>query len=80
VDLQTDSPIEGARIELEPVADDMLPTFNGETDRDGWYRQGAVPPGQYRVTVRARGYAPLDRVRGLEVGVTDDLALFMQKG
>jgi hypothetical protein len=79
VDLGTDAPLSRARVELEPVDDDMLPTFNGETDDDGWFRQGSIPPGQYRVTVRFRGYAPVERTRVLEGGVVDDLALFMQK-
>jgi hypothetical protein len=79
VDLATDAPLSRARVELEPVDDDMLPTFNGETDDDGWFRQGSIPPGQYRVTVRFRGYAPVDRTRVLEGGVVDDLALFMQR-
>ncbi|MEB3328605.1 MAG: carboxypeptidase-like regulatory domain-containing protein [Candidatus Sericytochromatia bacterium] len=79
VDLATDAPLGRARVELEPVDDDLLPTFNGETDDDGWYRQASLPPGRYRVTVRFRGYAPVDRVRDLQGGSLDDLALFMQR-
>ena len=77
VDVASDQPVVWARVELEPVREGSLPQFNGQTDDDGWFRQTGVPPGEYRVTVRARGYVPVQKVRNIEPGVTDDLALFM---
>lgn len=79
VDVTSDQPIAWARIELEPVSGGSLPHFNGQTDVDGWFRQTGVPPGEYNVSVRARGYVPVQRVRNIEPGATDDLALFMAK-
>ncbi|MEB3285606.1 MAG: carboxypeptidase-like regulatory domain-containing protein [Candidatus Sericytochromatia bacterium] len=79
VDVNTDAPLARAQVEIDPVRDDFLPQFNGQTDDDGWFRQTGVPPGEYRVSVRARGYVPIYKVRIVEAGITDDVALFMAK-
>lgn len=79
VDIATDLPLVSAQVELEPIRETNLPQFNGKTDEDGWFRQTSVPPGEYRVTVRARGYVPTYKVRAIEPGITDDFAIFMSK-
>ncbi|MEB3195870.1 MAG: carboxypeptidase regulatory-like domain-containing protein [Candidatus Sericytochromatia bacterium] len=79
VDLLTDIPVARARIEIEPLHDDLLPVINGQTDSDGWFRQSDIPPGEYRVAVRAAGYVPVYKERGLAPSSIDDLAIFLAK-
>ena len=79
IDVASDKPLGGARIELEPTRDDLLPNIHGQADANGWYGTEGLPPGEYRVTVRAPGYVPAFKVRQLEAGVIDDLAIFIAK-
>jgi len=80
IDVGTNQPLAGARIELEAVHDDdMLPNLHGQVDAYGWYGVDGLPPGDYRVTVRAPGYVPVFKVRQLEPGEIDDLAFFIAK-
>lgn len=79
IDVGTNRPLAGARVELEPVDDDLLPNIHGQANLNGWYATEGLPPGEYRVTVRAPGYVPVFKVRTLDVGVVDDLAIFIAK-
>lgn len=79
VDAGSGKPMANARIELEPVQDDMLPVYNGQPDAQGWWGQAGIPPGDYRVTVRSPGYVPQIKVRQLQAGKVDDLAILLSK-
>jgi hypothetical protein len=80
IDVGTNQPLAGARIELEPVrGNSMLPSMHGQVDGLGWYGVDGLSPGEYRVTVRSPGYVPVVKVRHLEPGVIDDLAIFIAK-
>ncbi len=79
IDVGTNKPLGGARVELEPTSDDLLPNIHGQANQHGWYAAEGLPPGEYRVTVRAPGYIPAFKVRLLDLGVVDDLAIFIGK-
>lgn len=78
VDGATQAPLGGARLEMEPVHDDLLPVQHGMADPVGVFRLEQIPPGVYRVTVRAPGYIPVSHTQTIERGRTDQ-ALFVLK-
>lgn len=58
VDTFTGYGVPGARLEFEPISNDLLPVVNGTADTKGWFRQKEMAPGEYQLTVRYPGYIP----------------------
>jgi protocatechuate 3,4-dioxygenase beta subunit len=57
-DAKTKQPIKGAIVEVEVVAEGKVRLLRDMTDKDGHYRIDRIPPGKWKATVRAPGYAP----------------------
>jgi TonB family protein len=68
VDVDTDQPIEGARVAIEYVGDDYepAPTAQMGTEADGSFSFGDVPPGPYEVTLEVPEYK--DRAERVALG------------
>lgn len=58
VDTFTGYGVPGARLEFEPISNDLLPVVHGTADTKGWYRNKDIAPGEYQLTVRYPGYIP----------------------
>jgi protocatechuate 3,4-dioxygenase beta subunit len=57
-DAKTKEPIKGAVVEVEVIAEGKVRLLRELTDKDGHYRIDGIPPGKWKATVRAPGYAP----------------------
>jgi hypothetical protein len=79
VDAQTNKHLMEARLELEPLENDMLPVLNGVTDALGWWGQAAIAPGAYRLSIRSAGYIPAFETRILVANEADDMIVMMSK-
>jgi hypothetical protein len=65
-DAGTGKPIEGAEVELVPLAGGAA--LRAATDRDGRYRIDMIPPGDYRARCRAGGYEEQEDTLSIEGG------------
>lgn len=79
VDVGTKKPLAGARLEFEPVQDDLLPVINGQTDFDGLYKGENIPAGFYQVTVRSPGYIPQMQTHYIKAGEVDEGVFLLKK-
>jgi hypothetical protein len=79
VDAANQKPLGNARLEFEPVQDDRLPSVNGQVDFEGWYCGENIPPGVYRVTVRAPGFIPHAQTQVLRANEIDECVIALQR-
>jgi hypothetical protein len=77
VDLRTDAGISGARLELEPVDNDRLPSFPGQANAQGWWIVPKVPPGLYRLTARHPGKIPSSRELVIQADQLEDVGVVL---
>lgn len=77
VDLRSNAGLAGARLELEPVENERLPTLPGQADAQGWWVVPRIPPGLYRLTARHPGKVPTSRDLALAAGALEDVGLVM---
>lgn len=65
-DAESGQPVGGASVMLRHAAPEFL--VADATGRDGSFRVSRVPPGTYRMTVRAEGYSPAEQDVSVESG------------
>jgi hypothetical protein len=72
-------PAAGARLELEPLTNELAPIIHGQVDEQGIYLAMGIAPGTYSMTIRFPGCIPLNAQRTIILQRCDEGRFILER-